>query len=71
MDDITCASLPFVKGIDSAVPLRAGLDNIWLSSPHDYEMYDAPRGKYWEEEKDLTVALIQNLQRVRAWLQIP
>jgi hypothetical protein len=71
MDDITCASLPFVRGIDSTTPLRAGLDNVWLASPHSYEMYEKPRGDYWNQDREITAALVQNLQRVRSWLQTP
>jgi hypothetical protein len=71
LDDVTCASLPFVKGIDSTTPLRAGLDNMWMTSPFSYEEFTSPRGNYWDEEKPVTTALIQNLQRMRTWLEIP
>jgi len=71
LDDVTCASLPFIKGIDSAVPLRAGLENVWLTSPFSYEEFNHPRNNYWHEPKEVTSALVQNIQRLRQWLQVP
>ena len=71
LDDVTCASLPFIKGIDSAVPLRAGLENMWLTSPFSYIEYTSKRNSYWHEPREVTAALVQNIQRLRQWLQVP
>ena len=66
LDDIACARRECVMGIDSAVPLRLGLINetITLDSPQDVPK----RGDYWETAKEPNLKVLENLQRVRAWL---
>jgi hypothetical protein len=66
-DDISCAQLPFVMGIDSAVPVRFGLKGIKLDM-HTYPEVNCPRGDYWETEAELTDVVRLNLNLVRRWV---
>ncbi len=51
-DDSHCAHMPFVQGIDSAVPLRLGVQNIrWHASMSPEQQ--GGRGNYWEEASKL------------------
>ncbi len=61
-DDISCARAHGVNGIDSAVPLRLGLENIQL---HDDLISHSPRGNYWETAKVATDAVLNNLTYIR------
>jgi hypothetical protein len=59
IDDIACAKLPFIDGIDSAVPIRAGIEGKLLSL--DYFSI-GPRGKFWETAQPSINRQIQNVQ---------
>lgn len=51
LDDITCARMSIVEGIDSAVPIRAGAEGhlIDLADP---EKDFGPRGDFWTRQLD-------------------
>jgi len=50
VDDVATARLPWIDGIDSAAPLRAGVKGIGFSMP----AFDAgPRGSFWETPNSL------------------
>ena len=66
-DDIICANLPGVEGIDSAVPLRYA-----YSSPED-PLYtptkEIPaRPQEWFNEGTFTQPDITNLHNIRKWV---
>jgi hypothetical protein len=70
LDDISCARMPIVRGIDSAVPIRAGMNMIDITLSHNRDY--GPRADYWErrisgEIEEIEVA--SNLLRVRRWIQ--
>jgi hypothetical protein len=44
MDDFATAKLPWIDGIDSAVPIRGGIQERPFTLP-DYDV--GPRGQYW------------------------
>lgn len=74
LDDITCARLSHVRGIDSAVPVRAGLQGreLTLDAPADY----GPRGNFWEYDVMQLTTLMdstikRNIRNVRRWIEIP
>lgn len=50
LDDVSCARVPFIDGIDSAVPARAGLAGITIDL-NDFDWSDnvGPRGDFWEK----------------------
>lgn len=72
LDDVACARIPGVAGIDSAVPIRAGLKGmtLTLNEARDY----GKRGNYWNEAShrsnhvlyDNTV--IDNICSFRRWI---
>jgi hypothetical protein len=74
IDDMLCAKIPGVAGIDSAVPIRAGLHKIWFGDTHDLATAKIPkRGNYWDTDPakcDLeSLSLMsQNLQYIRMLL---
>lgn len=63
-DDLMCASLPGVMGIDSANPLVLGQQDILIEeeSPH------LPRENFWEEG-EATMATVDNIHAVRGALK--
>lgn len=69
IDDITCARMMNVRGIDSAVPIRAGMRGIALSL--DSYIDPGPRETYWTDAIDTNAkdALVrQNIKNVRYWI---
>lgn len=65
-DDIKTAKLPFVQGIDSAVPVRAGLLGIEMDRvPAKVLNNLPPRGDFWESAKTLNPGAINNLNYIR------
>ena len=72
IDDIACAKLPFIDGIDSAVPIRAGIEGKLLSL--DYFSI-GPRGKFWETAQPFIDRQMQNVQHnigyVRSLIHAP
>ena len=64
-DDISVARAHGVNGIDSAVPLRLGLANEVITSKLQSH---APRGDYWETAKEATPNVLENLERIRLWI---
>lgn len=46
LDDICCARVPGVSGIDSAVPIRAGLKGIVMVIDRPQPII-GPRGNFW------------------------
>lgn len=48
-DDLQCARAPGVMGIDSAVPIRAGIKGIYGENMLHED--PGPRGDYWEEAR--------------------
>lgn len=67
-DDLYCAQLPFVMGIDSAVPVRFGLKGIKLEID-TYSQVNCPRGDYWETANEMNELVRRNLNCIRRWVQ--
>lgn len=74
IDDISCTRMPGVSGIDSAVPIRAGLKHkrISLDDRHFSDIL-GPRGDYWQTDtKDTTFLqtemVMQNIATFRDWI---
>ncbi len=65
-DDILCSNIPFVSGIDSAVPIRLGMHGITLTK--DLEGHP-PRGDYWEAT-ELPMLSVYNLEAFRSWVDL-
>ncbi len=66
VDDIAVARVSGVNGIDSAVPIRLGL----LDEPFFQKMDShPPRGNYWETAKEATPRVLENLAKIRGWIQ--
>ena len=78
LDDVCCARMQIVKGIDSAVPIRAGLKGL----PIGDAMFEpgwserlGPRGKYWdtpisEVRCEARSAFVRsNIDQYRRWIQ--
>jgi len=65
-DDIACARLPEVKGIDSSVPFLYGAHwkTLWID-PH---MERPNREEVWNENMELNYCMKHNLRAVRHWL---
>jgi len=64
-DDLVCARLPFIVGIDSAVPVRLGLHDIKISQVlADHP----PRGDYWDTATEANDQVVQNLKLIREWV---
>jgi hypothetical protein len=76
LDDVACARLPFIKGIDSAVPIRAALKGMRMSEAMDdgeWSMNVGPRGDFWEQpcndhwNRSLPLTR-DNLELYRSWI---
>jgi len=73
LDDVVSASMYNVMGIDSAVPVRLGLQNKRIAIS---ERVDAgKRGDYWDRDYgdmsfDQMVAIDTNLNLVREWIDV-
>ena len=65
-DDISVARASGVNGIDSAVPIRLGLLDIPF---HTHLDSHPPRGSYWETAKEATPTVLENLAKIRGWIQ--
>lgn len=66
IDDIACARRECVMGIDSAVPIRLGLIGELITLDCSQEV--PKRGDYWETAERATLEVLENLHRVRHWL---
>ncbi len=64
-DDISVARAHGVNGIDSAVPIRLGLQNRPFNIHIDSH---PPRGNYWETAKVAIPQVLENLAKVRGWI---
>lgn len=64
-DDIMCASMFGVAGIDSAVPLRLGQKHIPIDLKYIGDQA-GPRGNYWEDKSPPTRSTIHNLLTFKA-----
>lgn len=77
LDDVSCARMPCVMGIDSAVPIRTALKQIqlvdWLGYGGDKD-YCGPRGDYWQRafpaSPNVRATMIKNLRDMRHWINI-
>jgi hypothetical protein len=71
LDDVATARLPNVHGIDSAVPIRAGMVGMELSLHTGY--FDpGPRGDFWGRalvEKDMRLVAM-NIAEFRKWISV-
>lgn len=67
-DDIESARIGGVMGIDSAVPVRVGIQGIVMDYTCAKDQTHTPRGDFWETAKTLTPQAIKNLQRIRSTL---
>lgn len=78
LDDIACARMPHVMGIDSAVPVRAGLAGLSIETAlidRTFSQKLGPRGDFWEEPLGRRWALAEgsvkhNLRVVRDWIDV-
>lgn len=74
LDDVACTRQPGVKGIDSAVPIRAGYKDVLISMDDpQFDRLVGPRGNYWDvTPKDLKQAQINlvmhNIRTFRGWI---
>lgn len=77
LDDITCARLPGVSGIDSAVPVRAGIKEVDIRSlvlkVHGTKDAIGPRGDFWDTKwNDLNryqvMQVLSNLANIRSFV---
>lgn len=73
LDDVACARMPWVQGIDSAVPIRAGLRGIKVDlSNSEWSELVGPRGDFWQQSlppggiEDISVRW--NLDKYRGWI---
>lgn len=60
VDDLLCAQIPFVAGIDSAVPVRAS----WFNMPWLISLKYPPRGN-WFEVAECTEMVRQDIAKAR------
>lgn len=74
LDDVTCARIPWIQGIDSNVPVRAAAKGIQVSlddvGPEGWSEKTGPRGDFWEQklnEDQLAQAKV-NLELYRGWI---
>lgn len=71
IDDVACARIPGVQGIDSAVPIRLGLQLRDLRLA-DYED-PGPRENYWTavpQAKAQLSGAIHNIGLIRKWIDV-
>lgn len=75
LDDVSCARLPYVQGIDSAVPIRAGLKSVGMSDSFAsyWSGLVGPRGNFWERPIDADWranegTIFENLKTYRDWI---
>lgn len=70
LDDVCCARLPGVMGIDSAVPIRAAMKEIEIRLSTTWDC--GPRGNFWEETEESATLYIDliahNVRRYRSWI---
>lgn len=64
-DDITCARMAGVQGIDSAVPLRIVNQGVELSL-----MMQVPKRGDWWATAQYAPAMAENIKRVEEWLRV-
>ncbi len=64
-DDVACARLFKVSGIDSAVPVRLGLAGTEIDMNVNEH---APRGNFWETAIEANPQAVDNLKIVRKWI---
>jgi hypothetical protein len=77
LDDVCCARVPWIQGIDSNVPVRAGKKGIKVSlddlDPRNgWSARTGPRGNFWEDElfeNDLSMTR-HNLNTYRNWISL-
>lgn len=77
LDDISCARMPIVSGIDSAVPIRAGLANMEITDAlwaTNWSQELGPRGKFWETHmtqisKAKCTLIRDNIDLYRGWIK--
>jgi hypothetical protein len=67
-DDIKCAFLPGVMGIDSAYPVWSGRLEIIMKAAHDYDATASRPHDFWEYAH-VAPAMIYNLMKFREWFQ--
>lgn len=74
LDDVACTRQPGVKGIDSAVPIRAAYKTLAISmdDPH-FDRLVGPRGTYWDvTPKDLSAVqismIMHNIRTFQGWI---
>lgn len=74
LDDVACARVPWIQGIDSAVPIRAAKKGIQVSlddiGPGGWSDRTGPRGNFWEDHLDDGELAIcrDNLDKYRGWI---
>lgn len=70
LDDVSCARVPGVEGIDSAVPIRAGVKGIELTL--DFQIDCGPRGDFWNTTMHPVYAyertIKDNIDDFREWI---
>jgi hypothetical protein len=74
LDDVSCARLPNVVGIDSAVPIRAALRGMKMTLNTGW--FDpGPRGDYWATPQTVAEACMADIEvqmtDYRRWISVP
>ncbi len=64
-DDISVARTACINGIDSAVPIRLGLQGVPF---HTHLDSHPPRGDYWETATTANSTVLENLAKIRGWI---
>lgn len=74
VDDVACTRMPGVKGIDSAVPIRAGAKGVCVSLDNpEFSTLVGPRGDFWERNIESYTSyqlntVRHNLDKFRKWI---
>lgn len=81
LDDVACCHVPWIQGIDSNTPVRAGMLGIPvdLNDGFEWSKKVGPRGEFWTKEftgaleagftRDTQMSMIcKNLDRYRGWV---
>lgn len=74
LDDVSCARVPWIGGIDSAVPIRAGSKHIEMSlDDPTWSDRTGPRGDFWEKSLGMGALEVtkRNLDKYRSWVATP
>lgn len=66
LDDIACCRRPEIVGIDSAVPIREGMNGIQMEL--GTHVGHSERGDFWDTKEEVNDLALKNLAFVREWI---